>query len=353
MAVQANNIADLVTGTLNQLGRGKWTDNASRYRRTVAAKFLLKKGKMTFDSGKAVSWNRMNALGNSTRWVGLGAPDVLDIPTVMGTGEIPWRHITNNWSMDFREPLMNSNESAIFNLIKARRVASMGNMVETFERAAWRCPALTDDVTMMGIPYWVVKSNTAATLANNNGFNGLAGATHTTVGGINPTTDDQWRNYGTQYTLAAKEDFVRKARRMAEMTKWEPIVDDIPQYASGEACEYYTNYDLYSTLVEILESQNENLGIDIASMEGKVVFMGAKVKSIPELDNDSTNPFYQIDWSVFGAMGLRGATMKETSVPIVGGQHTMSATFVDSTLNTLCYDRRKLGVLATGTTMPA
>jgi len=71
------------------------------------------------------------------------------------------------------------------------------------------------------------------------------------------------------------------------------------------------------------------------------------------LDNDTTNPFYQIDWGVMGAMGLSGAYMKETNVAVVPGQHTMSATHVDSTLNTLCYDRRRCGVLATDTGLPA
>lgn len=353
MAIQSSNIADLVTGTLNQLGRGKWTDDSSKYRRTVAAKILLKKGKMKFDNGKAVSFNRMNALSNSARFVGMYAPDIIDVTNQMGTGEVPWRHVTNNWAMDFREPLMNSGESQIFDLIKTRRIASMGSMVELFERAAWRVPATTNDTDIYGIPYWIVKSNTAATYANNNGFNGLVPSGYTTVGGFNPTTDDKWRNYATQYTIVSKDDFVRKARRMAEMTQFEPIVEDIPQYASGEPAEYYTNNDVYSTLVEILESQNENLGMSIAPYENKVMFMGTKVNNIPELQEDTTNPFYQIDWSVFGAMGLRGATMKETSVPIVGGQHTVSATFVDSTLNTLCYDRRKCGILSTDVTMPA
>ncbi len=353
MAIQAANIPDLVTTTLNNLGRGKWTDNASAYRRTVAMKILLVKGKTIFDSGKEVQFNRMNALSNSARFVGLGAIDQIDITSQMGTGSTPWRHVTWNWALDFREPLMNSSDARIVDLIKTRRIAAIGSAVELFERALWRVPGTGDDTSIYGIPYWIVKSNTAATVTNNNGFNGLTPAGFTTVGGFNPTTDLKWRNYATQYTIVSKDDLVRKARRMAEYTDFEPIVDDIPQYDKGDKCEYYTNYAVYGSLVEILESQNENLGMNIAPYEGKVMFMNTKVNNIPELDNDTTNPLYQIDWGVFGAMGLRGAWMKETTVPIVPGQHTMSATHLDSTLNTLCYDRRKCGVLATDVTMPA
>jgi len=353
MATQAANIADLVTTTLRELGRNRWTDNASYYRNTIALKTLINKKKTTFDSGYEIQFNRMTGVSQSARFVGLGAEDVVTITNQMGTCSVPWRHVTWNWAYDYREPLFNSGAAKIVDLIRTRRVAAMGSAIELFERAFWRTPASSDDVTMYGIPYWIVKSNTAATIANNNGFNGLSPATSTNVAGINPNTDDKWRNYATQYTTVSKSDFIRSARRMAEMTKFTPLVDDVPQYDKGEATEFYTNYALYSTLVEILESQNDNLGADIAPMEGKPTFMRGPINVVPELDSDTTNPFYQIAWSVFCVKGLSGSWMKETVQPVVPGQHTLSAVHTDCTLNTLCYDRRKCGVLATDTTMPA
>lgn len=353
MALQAANDTDLVTTTLRELGRAKWTDNSSAYRRTIALKMIINKRKTTFDSGYEVQFNRMVGLSNAARFVGLGAQDVVDITSQMGTGSVPWRHVTWNWAWDFREPLMNNSAAKIVDLIKTRRIAAIGSMVELLERALWRVPAATDDTTVYGIPYWVVKSNTAATFANNNGFNGLAPSGYTTVAGINPTSDTRWRNYATQYTTVSKDDFVRKARRMAEYTGFEPITEGIPQYDTGDVTEYYTNYAVSGTLVEILESQNENLGMDIAPYEGKTMFNRTKVNVVPELDSDTTNPMYQLDFGVIGAMGLQGAWMKETSVPQVPGQHTMSATHTDCTLNTLCRDRRKCGVISTDTLMPA
>lgn len=353
MALQAANIADLVTTTLNELGRNRWTDNASAYRKTIAMRMIINKHKTNFDSGKEVQWNRMTALSNAARSVGMGAIDVIDITNQMQTLSVPWRHITWNWAWDFREPLMNSNAAKIVDLIKTRRVAALGSAVELFERLCWRAPALTNDVDFYGIPYYIVKSNTAATSANNNGFNGLAPSGWTTVAGVNPTTDSKWRNYATQYTIVSKDDFIRKARRMAEYTDFTPIVDGIPQYDTGDVVEYYTNYAVSGTLVEILESQNENLGMDLAPFEGKAMFNRTKVNVVPELDNDTTNPFYQVDFGVFGAIGLIGAWMKETNVAQVPGQHTMSATHTDCTLNIVCRDRRKNGVIATDTTMPA
>ena len=213
MALQATDIADLVTTTLNDLGRLKFTDLMSDYQRTVALKRLIKKNKMTFDSGPEIAFNAITGDNGSARWVGMGASDVVDIPNVMITGKMPWRHITWNWAMDGREPVMNSGASKIVDLIKTRRIAAMGSAIIKFETAFWRVPASTDTVTMYGLPYFVVKSNTAVT--TNDGFNGSVPSGYTTVANINPTTYDRWRNYATQYTTISKDDLVPKLRRMA------------------------------------------------------------------------------------------------------------------------------------------
>jgi hypothetical protein len=352
---QANEIADLVTTTLRELGRGKWTDNSSAYLDTVALKILMTKNRTMLESGYEIQFNRSTSVGSNARFVTMGAPDIVTIPNVMSTGVVPWRHVTNNWAWEFREPLMNKSPSQIVELIKTRRIASIGDMIELFERAIWRVPAVSDTVTIYGIPYYVVKSNTAVT-ATNRGFSGTAPTGYTTVAGINPTTDTRWRNYATQYTAITKEDLVRKARQMAKFTGFKPLVESTPEYATGPAGpkrEYYANYATIAPMEEMLEAQNENLGTDLAKYDGKTMFRGAPVNYVQELDNDTTNPLYQIDWSVMGIRGLKGAWMKETAVSQVPGQHTMSATHTDCTMNLVCYDRRKQGVLATDTTMPA
>ena len=132
-----------------------------------------------------------------------------------------------------------------------------------------------------------------------------------------------------------------------------PLVDDIPQYNTGDDYAYYTNYAVTSQLEEVLESQNENLGTDIAPMDGKVVFRRATITPVIELDNDTTNPIYGINWGVLKFKALRGEWMRETVVPVVGGQHNLATTFTDCTLQSYCTDRRRLFVLATNTTMPS
>lgn len=349
MTIQAADIADLVTTTLNELGKMKFTDLMSDYQNTIALKRLINKKKMTFDSGPAVSFNVITDHNDSARFVGLGAVDVVDIPNVMTTGNVPWRHITWNWAIERREIAMNRSPSKIVDLTKTRRIASFGSAIIKFEYAFWRVPDVTDEVVPYGIPYYVVKSNTATT--TNNGFNGSVPSGYTTVAGLNPTTYPRWRNYAAQYTAVTKDDLIRKWRRLMHYTDFMPLVDDIPEYNTGDDYGHYSNYSVVATLEEILESQNDNLGSDVAPMDGKVMMRRVAVTPVKELDLDTTNPVYTLNWGELGTMGLRGEWMNETVIPIEAKQHTVSSTHTDCTYNLLCRNRRRQGVLATNTTM--
>lgn len=353
MSLQAAQIADLVTTTLNELGELKFTDLMSDYQNTIILKRTMKKNKMTFDAGPEVQFNVILDHNDSARFVPLGAVDIVDIPNVMTTGRVPYRHITWNWAIERREIAMNRSPRRIVELAKTRRIASFGSAIIKFENKGWRAPASTDDLSPYGIPYWIVKSNTAANSSNSDGFNGSVPSGYTTVGNLNPTTYPRWKNYATQYTLITKDDLIRKMRRACVYTDFMPLVDDIPVYNTGDDYGYYTNYAVIGALEEALEAQNENLGSDVASMDGKTLFRQAPLVFVKELDLDTTNPIYGINWGEFKTMGLRGEWMNETSIPNQPGQHTVSATHTDCSFNWFCRNRRRNWVLATDTTMPS
>lgn len=351
MALQAAQIADLVTTTLNELGELKFTDLMSDYQNTIILKRTMKKNKMTFDAGPEVSFNVITDQNNSARFVGLGAEDRVDIPNVMTTGKVPYRHITWNWAIERREIAMNRTPRRIVDLAKTRRIAAFGSAIIAFEKRGWRVPGSTDDLNPYGIPYWIVKSNTAVTTAD--GFNGSVPSGYTVVGNLNPTTYPRWKNYATQYTALTKDDGIRKMRRAMVYTDFEPLVDDIPEYNTGDDYGLYTNYAVIGSLEEQLEAQNENLGKDIASMDGQAMFRRMPFKFVKELDLDTTNPIYGINWGEFKTMGLRGEWMNETAIDKQPGQHTVSATHTDCSFNWFCRNRRRNWVIATDTSMPS
>lgn len=354
MAIQAANVADLMLFTLSQFKRKKWTDLMSNYQRTIAFKniFTKKKAKDDDGDGTSITFNLLTDTNGSFRFVGLGFTTVLGVNGNVLQGSVPWRGWTYNWWADGAEPKMNSGPAQIVDIMKSRYFQAVGDMVKGTERVLWRAPAVTDDTSVYGIPYYVVKSATAATQANNDGFNGLVPSGWTTVAGINPTTYSRWRNYTDIYTIVSKDDLIRKMRRAAEFTDWMPLVSDEPIYNNGNGYGWYTNYSVWSGLVEVAESQNDDLGPDVSSMDAKVQFRRAKMEWTPELNADTTGPIYGIDWGTMYYARLNGWWEKEIPVPLNPQQPTVASTNVVTRTNLICTDRRKNCVLATGTGLP-
>lgn len=359
--MQAADLADLITTSLPDLGRLKFQDLGTKYYSTIALKriFNKNKNKNAGDIGPSVRFNIMHDIGGSFRFVGLGFTATANIKNVMTYGEIPWRGFTWNWSMIAEEPAMNSGASKIVDLMEVRRLSEFATVVVGLEQQLWATPDANDEEGVFPIPYYIVKSNTEATAANSDGFNGTVPSGFTAVAGLDPTTGynsgstgGRYRNYATQYTTVAKTDLIRKMRRGAVYTAFEPIVEEIPQYDMGDDMGWYTNYAVTSVLEEILEAQNESLGKDVASMDGKALFRGAPIVTVQELDNDTTNPVYGIQWATFSFKRLKGHWMKDYKVGINPNQPTMATVHNVSRTNLLCYNRRRNMVFATNTTMP-
>lgn len=352
--VQAANIADLMTLTLPQFKRYKFTDISSDYRRTIAFKRVYRQKKTKWDEGDGVSiqFQLMTDTNGSFRFVGLGFTSVLPIPSTFISGSVPMRGWTYNWSVDGAEISMNMGDAKIFDIMKARYFQGVGDMIKGVEPSLWRVPSSTSD-NVLGLPYYIVKSNTAATTANADGFNGLVPSGYTTVAGINPTTYPRWANYATQYTLVSKDDLIRKMRRAARKTDFQPLVEDMPTYNWGEDYGWYMNDDTYGAFIEVAESQNENLGPDVASMEGKTLFRRAPLDWVDELAKDTTNPIYGVSWAEIFASRLKNWWEKEISIDKNPQQPTMTSTHRVTRTNLVCTNRRTQCVLSTDVTMPA
>jgi hypothetical protein len=354
MAIQAANIADLMTFTLTKYKRNKFTDLMSGYQKTIAFKRVYTKNKVADDdNGTSITFNLVTDTNGSFRFVGLGFTAILAQNPAALQGTVPWRGWTYNFWADGAEGIMNSGSERIMDHLKVRYFQAVGDMVKGIEKALWRVPATTDDTSILGIPYYVVKSATAATYANADGFNGTVPSGYTTVAGINPTTYPRWSNYADAYTVISKDDLIRKARRMCEKTDFTPLVDDEPIYDTGMDEGHYMNYPTYAGLVEVAESQNDDLGPDVASMDGgKIMFRRAKLDWLPALEDDTTNPWYAIQWKDMYTARLRGYFDKQIEVRVNPQQPTVSSTHFVSRANLICTNRRSQGVLSTGTSMP-
>jgi hypothetical protein len=247
---------------------------------------------------------------------------------------------------------MNRAPRKIVDLALTRRMSSFISAIKLFESKFWRVPATSDTVNPYGVPYWVVKNATE-------GFYGQLPSGYTSVGGLvpsaylNPDGTSKWANWTFQYNAVTRDDLIRKWRKAAEFTDFDTAAPDMPTFNTGDDCGYFSNWGVIGLLVEILQTNNDDLGPDIAQYEGKTMFLQKPVVRVPQLEEDTTNPVYGLNFGEFKIAGLRGEWLNETKVPIMPGQHTVSATFTDCTLQPFTRNRRRHFVGATGTTLPA
>lgn len=352
--LQAASFADIAIASLDDLGRGKMTDIISTYQNTIGFKRFARKKKMTFESGPNIQFNLIIDHNGSARAVGLYYQAQRNDVNVLTTGTVPWRHFTHNWVCDHRVLAMNRSASKIVDELRKRDIATRASLVIFMETRIWRATGSSTSEHFLGIPNWIVKSNTAVT--TNEGFNGSTPSGHTTVAGITPSDasiSPKWNNYARQYTTVNDADFVDKLELMSDMIDFQPIVDDIPQYGVGNDYGYYTTRAVRKSLKDLLKGNNDALGMDLDPVGDRLRYRRAPLVWVKELDLDTTGPLYAINWSTFHGVALKDWFGHKTKWPSLPDQPTTMACDYDYTWNTICQDRRKNGILATNTTMPA
>ena len=347
-SIQASQLGDLLKTTLRELGRGRFTAIMSDLQEHWAMKNLLRKSNVDIQSGTAIQFDVVVSHSDSARNVGQGEVDVVNMNDGTIQGYIDWRQTTCNFAIIANEIDMNRDPARIVDLYKVRRVRALTAAAEIFESNFWDFPAATDTKTPFGLPYWATKSSSTT-----GGFLGGIPSGYSAVANISPTTYSRWNNWACQYATVSEDDFVRKAREAATKTDFKPPVEGITDFDTGGGYGFFANYTVVGRLEELTKAQNENLGNDVASQDGKTMFRRAPVNYVPKLDSDTTDPFYGINWGVMKTAFLRGWNARETHIPVKHDQHTVAVTHMDWQYNFICYDRRRLMVLATGTTYPS
>lgn len=346
--MQAENVADLVADTLKNLGKPYFTDVSSQIQDHVAMHHLLQENRVVLESGTGIQFNVLVGQSNAARGVSLGQSDNTNQVDGMIQASANWRHCQTSYSIIRQEMEMNREPARIVDFVKQQRLMGLISLAEYFESTWWGAPVASDTINFYGLPYTVVKNATK-------GFTGGAPTGFTTKFGINPAfyPGPQWNNFAFPYTNVTRDDFIRGCREAATRTKFKPPVDGIPTPNTGDDYGLYTNYSVIQPLEEACESQNDNLGVDIAKYDGKVVFRHVPVMWVPWLDRDTTNPIYGINWGWMKIYILADEWMRETHVPMKAGQHTVSEHFIDCSLQPVSKSVRENFVGSNGTSMPA
>jgi hypothetical protein len=347
--LQADDIADLITTTQRNLGEMKWTDLSYSLQEHIALPQLLNKNKVSFNSGTGIQWNLMIGTTGATRETGLYATDAVNVSDVMITANIPWRHITTSYAIERREIAINRSPAQIVDLVRIRRHDAMVDMAGFMETRFWRRPNGTSDtLSIYGVPYWITWTDNSSTNPNGGFDGGNPTGFSSGAANVDSNTYSQWKNWCAKYTSVTKDDLIQKWRRASTFTNFKAPVAQ-PDYQNGNMYGYYTNYNVIGQLERVLETQNDNLGNDIASKDGRVTFRQVPVTWCPHLEGRNGDPIYGINWGAYRPVFLSGEYMREEGPTKASNQHTVFQTFIDTTMNLQCVNRRVNFVLATAT----
>ena len=341
MGLQAEQIKDIVEMVKDAERPGTYTLLTTEFQDYPAMKRLFKKKGRRERSGAQLSFTAMVASNESARTTSLFAEIDISQADLFKKGKIPWRHVTNFYAFDEREPEINSDPDDLVDIIKGRRTDCFVDLAAKFEPWFWEKPTgseSADNSPPYGIQYWCCRVNTDSDGAfqggNPDGF--PAGCA-----GLSATDFPKWQNYSVGYSAISEDDFIARLDKAAYKTAFKNPVA-VPG-SENSRYGYYTNYAVRAGLKKVAKDRNDDLGFDLAIRAP--VYMGTAIEAVPYLDGDAEDPFYGIDWSVLRPTFLRGEWMKESVLPKPGKQHRTVAVFIDSSLNIECRNRRKLFVL--------
>jgi hypothetical protein len=340
MGVSVELVTDMVQSTQRELDKDKWTNLMAELREYIALPMLYQRGKIEMQAHGTGIRKNINIGGVSTfRNTRLFEVDnEVNFVNIHKNITMDFRHSEVSDTIDIRMPDMNGGEQAIFNLVKSRNSYLWQQIAEGLETGFWsKGPAdSTDDVTWAGVDYWLVQ-NTAE------GFNGAAPAGHTAgAGGL---LHSRWQNYTNSYTTISKADAIKKMRKAYRKTNFKsPIPSNSQERKSAPRRGIYTTLDNVQLMEEIIEQQNMNLGNDLASKDGQVMFRGVAITDVPQLETAANSPIYMIDWSTLYPIVLKGHLFRDTTRP-GADQHNQVMMWKDLTHQTICTNRRANSVL--------
>lgn len=343
MAYSLEQYADLANVTLRQFDRNEWSDIVTDIQEHFAMPMILKKKRVEFDSG----WGYQ-----VTARVGSNSPaknSLINEPDNPTTADMflpltgNFRYTTSYFAINEIEMSANRNPSRIVSLLKGKQVDMMTSLADLMEGNFWGKPSDSTDIrTPRGVKYWLVNNNTE-------GFNGGLPAGFTDVGGISPTTYARWKNWTSQYVKVSKSDGIRKVRKAMTYTRFRPPVPypsnsgetyDERRAPPENTYQLFSNYNFVQPCEELLESQNDDLGPDLASQDGLVMIRRSPLFWVPYLDADTTNPIIGINWKAWKIYFMEGEYMNETEVKPHPLQHRTLVRYIDCLYDFVCLNRR-------------
>jgi len=348
-------IADLVENTREVEGVGKVTQIALEHTEYFAMNRLMRNHRMTEEGGVKLRVNVLTDIIDAARAVPMYSVDRPVYGDVLDHGSVPWRHVETSFYIDIHEPDINEGDAVqILRHVDVKRTAALLSRVKLHETHWWGKPASSSDkVTPYGLDYWVTFPSTYST----DGFFGRNPAGFTSgCADLDSSTYNQWANWYFRWASITQNDLIAKLVKAMYKTSFVAALPDSPltDATRSPQRELYTTFDVWEGMRLLYRAQNDNLKKDVAGGDltardgGGILVQGVPIIRVPFLDDEYTehsdyaayDPIYGVDWGTLEFVYKTDWQNRETTRP-APNQHNVSATWIDTSYNTRCTDRRR------------
>ncbi len=340
--LQYKDIDDAVLLTQqNLIERGAFLDMQTDLTDHVAVREIWKDRQKKFDGGDDWEFDIQTDQNHTARTVGLYETDGSSETDSMCKGTMSPRHVNAHYIYDQRLKAFHRGGKAIVDLVQTKYTGMMVSFYELLESLLWGSPAADNEKDPHGISFWVQKAATE-------GFTGVDPTGYEAIGRahIKSSVQPRWKNWAAPYNEVSKEDLIRKMRRAHRKTNFRSPLSHAQPTLGPMKNGIYTNDSVIGICEEILESQNMDLGNDMASKDGRSLFKGTPLTYAPYLDADTSNPLYMLDWQWIAVGVMPGWENNLTAPYMVPGKHLVRRVDLDATLELVCTNLRRQAVFS-------
>lgn len=336
-----SDIADRAIASLKELNKGEWWQTISSlqsYPMMEIANSSLAKEK----NGNKLSFRLAVPSTTADGHHGLYEDYDLDRPDLLTEGTLDWTNLRAGFAFDLRELDPAGAPEHVVDDMAVQHSNMYVELTEDFENAAWNVPALNDKLMPFGIPFWIVWSSAGAGT-----FTSDAPAGHTTLAGINPSTQSTYRNWTDTYSQATRDDLGLRISRAIRKTNFRPPpkVKDVP----SQTHRIYTNLTQIENLEKMAANQNDQLGMDAQPAFNSAMVARISPTWVPQIDENAasgSNPVYIVNHASLMPKFKSGWRFHHEAPRKAPKQPTVVETSVWATYNWCCANRRQQAVVA-------
>ena len=244
------------------------------------------------------------------------------------------------FSFDILEEEFNSgDEHTIFDHVTNREQQAMIALTAKIEAQGWGNATYGDEVTPQGMLYHFPYCS------GDGGFVGTIPTSYTDYQGLSTTTYSGLKSYGGAYAGVTFADLILKIRTALSKTKFLAPINPmlIDDYSTGYQFALYANLDTIIELEDLAKTQNEDLGDDLDSMNGRVMLRRIPFTEVPTLSDYTRDPIFGVNWGQMKHHVLRNWWMKKQKAPMDNNQPLVVSFDIFCEHQLVGYNRREAG----------